>query len=121
MCLKVVDTRRFPLTAALYYFGIYIYPAIKPSWGGGTPTPVVVYLSPDSRVLPNQQFEGDLLDESDNGFYFVRRNEKNAIFIPRASVAAMYFSDSPLPLSFLQKPGGQTHGQDSQRPNNTSH
>src|SRR5439155_1928206 len=70
----------------LFYFARVIYPLVQPSWGGGSPTRVIVYFSRDSRILPSQQFEGDLIDESDNGMYLVKRGEKKLCsFLDRQS------------------------------------
>jgi hypothetical protein len=73
-----------------------VYPQFKFSWGGGSPIPVVVYFSRDSRLLPGQQLDADILDESDSGFYIVQRSQTQAIFVPRGAVATIYFSDKPL-------------------------
>jgi hypothetical protein len=89
----------FPM---LFYFARVVYPMIQPSWGGGSPTRVIVYFSKDSRILPNQQFEGALIDESDSGMYVVKRGERQAIFIPRQAVSALYFADKPLAPEFLK-------------------
>jgi hypothetical protein len=105
-----------PVVSAPIYFANLVYPDMKSSWGGGSPTPVVLYLSADSRVLPNQWLQGDLLDESDSGFYVVGRNERNALFIPRTAVSAAYFSEFPLAPSFLQKPAEQPQGNSGQHP-----
>jgi hypothetical protein len=107
---KAPKERRFtssdllaPMLGLLVLFGTEIYPRVRPSWGGGSPTPVFVYLSRDSRILPNQQFAADMLDDSDGGVYVVKHGEKQAIFIPRAAIAAMYFSDKPLGPEFLKE------------------
>jgi branched-subunit amino acid transport protein len=92
----------FPSILLLTFFALEVYPRVKPSWGGGGATPVVVYFSHDSRILPNQELQGDLLDESDNGVYVVKKGEKQAIFIPRRAIAAMYFSDKLLGPEFLK-------------------
>jgi hypothetical protein len=84
------------LIPMLFYFARVIYPIIRPSWSGGSPTHVIVYFSRDSRILPNQELEADLMDESESGMYIVKRGEKQAIFVPRQSVSALYFADQPL-------------------------
>jgi hypothetical protein len=77
-------------------FSNAVFPQFKFSWGGGSPIPVVVYFSRDSRLLPGQQLDADILDESDSGFYIVQRGQTQAIFVPRSAVATLYFSDKPL-------------------------
>lgn len=88
--------------AALAIFPTAIYPNIKSSWGGGSPTQVVVYFSLDSRILPGQQMKAELLDESDAGIYVVRYGDKQALFIPRGSVSGLFFSSEALPEEFLK-------------------
>src|SRR5207302_3594049 len=72
-----------PLLAALFSFSAEIYPHLKSSLGGGTPVPVVVYLSEVSRILPGQELAAELLEESDSGLYVVQNGQKQALFIPR--------------------------------------
>jgi len=78
--------------AALFVFATFYYPKIKASWGGGSPVPAVVYFSKDSRILPSQYLQTQLLDETDAGYYVLDKNQK-AIFIPRNTVLLVYFSD----------------------------
>jgi hypothetical protein len=82
-------------------FPLFIYPHIKSAWGGGASVDVVLYLSKDSAVLPNSALRAQLLDESDGGYYIVIGENPRAIYLPRASVAAAYFSDKPLDPSYL--------------------
>jgi hypothetical protein len=89
----------FPIVMALSLFPSYLYPRIKYSWGGGQPTSVVVYLPQDSRLFPGQQIEGQLLDESDGGFYVLPVGQDRALYIPRNTVSAVYFSQSPMNLA----------------------
>lgn len=91
-----------PSVILLTIFAVQVYPRVKPSWGGGGATPVILYFSHDSRILPDQELQGDLLDESDNGVYVVKSGGKQAIFIPRAAIAAMYYSDKPLGPEFFK-------------------
>jgi hypothetical protein len=62
----------------------------------------VVYFSPDSRILPGQQMKAELLDESDFGVYVVRSGDKQALFIPRGSVSAMFYSIEALPEELIK-------------------
>jgi hypothetical protein len=88
----------FPMVIALSLFPSYLYPRIKYSWGGGQPTSVVVYFAQDSRLFPGQQIEGQLLDESDGGFYVLPVGQDRALYISRNTVSALYFSQSPMNL-----------------------
>jgi hypothetical protein len=84
-------------------FPLFIYPHIKSGWGGGSPVPVVVYFSNDSRILPGQQLIADLLEESDGGLYVAQKGQQQALFIPRTEISAIYFSDKPLDEGLLKK------------------
>ena len=90
------------ITVPLSAFAFIVYPRIKPSWGGGSPVAVFVYFSPDSRIMPGQQMNAELLDESDSGFYIARHGERQALFIPRVDVSALYFSPRPLDPEFTR-------------------
>jgi len=92
-----------PSVVLLTFFALKVYPRVKPSWGGGSSTSVVVYFSEASRILPSQNLECDLLDESDNGIYIVKRGQTKALFIPRAALSAIYFADKPLGSEFLNQ------------------
>lgn len=91
------------VVSALAIFSTLVYPRLNASWGGGSPTPVILYFSGESRILPGQQLEANLLDESDTGIYVVKKDERQAIFIPHAAVSALYFSDKPLAPEFLKQ------------------
>jgi hypothetical protein len=87
----------------LFLFANYYYPNIKASWGGGEPISVVMWFKSESAVKPGQQVAVKLLDESDVGFYILGRGEKNAVFIPRSAVSAVYYSDKVSDSALLQK------------------
>ncbi len=84
----------------LLLFSREVYPHLKASWGGGTPVDVTVYFTKDSLLSPDKGVQAELIEESDEGFYIVGLKESKAIFVPRNSVALVYFSnkaaDSPL-------------------------
>ena len=90
------------LLAALLVFSQYVYPHMKASWGGGTPTNVTLYFSKDSLLSPNKSVQAQLVEESDEGFYVVGPRESKAIFVPRGAVAMVYFSDKPADSPLLQ-------------------
>jgi hypothetical protein len=109
-----------PVVLALTLFSTVLYPRIKTSWGGGSATPVVVYFSRESRILPGQQLECDLLDESDSGIYIAKAGEtRRAIFIPRIAISALYFFNRPLEPDFLKEttPVQPSQAPQSQTPN----
>jgi hypothetical protein len=83
-------------------FARYYYPKMKSSWGGGSPTPVVLFLSKDSPVTPGKQLRAVLLDESDAGYYIVPANEAKAIFFPRSAVSLVLFAENASDSLFLR-------------------
>lgn len=91
-----------PLFIALLVFATWVYPHIKTSWGGGTPANVTIYFSKDSLLSPNKAVQAQLIEESDEGFYIVGPKETKAIFVPRSSVAMIYFSDKAADSPMLQ-------------------
>ena len=82
--------------ALLFVFARWVYPGISIAWGGGEKTPVVLYFTKDSSLLPNQNLSVQLIEESENGFYFLMPESKSAVFIPRTFVSAVSFSKSPI-------------------------
>lgn len=86
----------------LLFFSREMYPRLKASWGGGTPANVTIYFSKDSLLNPNKSVQAKLIEESDEGFYIVGSKESKAIFVPRSSVAMIYFSDKPADSPMLQ-------------------
>jgi len=90
------------LFAALLVFATWVYPHLKASWGGGTPANITVYFAKDSLLNPNKAVQAQLVEESDEGFYIVGPKESKAIFIPRSSVALIYFSDKTADSVVLQ-------------------
>ena len=90
------------LSTLLLFFSGEMYPHLKASWGGGTPENVTVYFSKGSLLNPNKAVQAQLIEESDEGFYIVGPKESKAIFVPRASVAMIYFSDKPADSPLLR-------------------
>jgi len=90
------------LFGLLLIFSRELYPHLKTSWGGGTPADVTVYFTKDSLLSPNKAVQAQLIEESDEGFYIVGPKEAKAIFIPRHSVALVYFSDKAADSPLLQ-------------------
>jgi hypothetical protein len=83
----------FVILAALFAFAWFYYPNIEPSWGGGAPAEVTLYLSNSSVIKPSQAVSVQLVDESEAGFYIVAPGDKAGIYIPRSTVSLVYFSD----------------------------
>lgn len=98
--------RKFPLIVVLllplaYIFAQYFYPRIGSSWGGGRPTPIVMYLSKDSKIKPSSELQAQLVEESDAGLYVLVQGSTNAVFVPRGSIALVHFSNQPLASNLL--------------------
>jgi hypothetical protein len=91
------------MLAALYLFAKLYYSHMRSSLGGGTPINVVMYFNKDSVIKPNQNVSARLIDESDAGFYIVGPGERRAIFVPRDSVALVYFSDDAADSKLLKR------------------
>jgi hypothetical protein len=81
------------ITAVLLTYSTLIYPHIKPSFGGGVPSPVVLYLTGKNPIFPNtDSAEVLLLDETDHGYYvLLNAQEKTAYFLRRDLVSAIHF------------------------------
>lgn len=92
--------RLFIVLLALGSFAKYYYPRIKSSWGGGSPIPVVLYLSNDAPAVPGKQVQAVMLDESDTGYYVVPVHEEKAIFIPRNVVSLVSSLTKPRTLIY---------------------
>jgi hypothetical protein len=86
----------------LLVFATTVYPHIKASWGGGMPENVTVYFTKDSLINPSKAVQAQLIEEADEGFYILGPKESKAIFIPRGSVALVYFSDKTSDSPILQ-------------------
>jgi hypothetical protein len=86
----------------LAIFSQFVYPHLRASWGGGTPANITVYFSKDSLIYPNKSLQAQLIEESEEGFYLVGSKESKALFVPRSSVAMIYFSDRPADSPILQ-------------------
>jgi hypothetical protein len=73
-------------------FGSMLYEKIPPRFGGGQPVPVVFQFSGTSPIDGAVKNKFWLVDEGDSGFYVLQALEdKKGIFLPRASVAAIYY------------------------------
>jgi hypothetical protein len=94
--------RVFAVLATIFIFATAYYPNMKTAWGGGAPVPVTVYFTKDSAIRPGQNVSALLLDESDAGIYLLGPKDKRAVFIPRGSIALVYFSDNLTDSDLLQ-------------------
>jgi hypothetical protein len=72
-----------------------IYPRVVPKLGGGAPVSVTFQFVGKSPIDNAERMRAFLIDETDNGFYLVRTvQDKEAIFLPRSQVAAVYFKQA---------------------------
>jgi hypothetical protein len=92
----------FVVFAALVRFAHYVSPHLRTSWGGGSLTKVTIYLTETSLLKPGQAVQASLVEESDEGYYIIGPSEGKAVFIPRSSVALVYFSEKASDSSLLQ-------------------
>jgi hypothetical protein len=76
------------------FFGVQVYPRIPAGFGGGSPTQATL------QFVDKSPFDGTLksrvwfIDENDLGFYVIRsKDAKKAIFLPRNTIAAIYFGE----------------------------
>jgi len=77
------------------FFALLLYPALPSAYLGGVPVPITFQFADKSMPIANSpQVKGWLLDETDDGFYFIQDNKsKKAIFIPRSDVIAVYYGE----------------------------
>lgn len=74
------------------YFGDGLYPRIQPTIGGGQPIKAIFQFAGKSPIDGSAEDELWLLDEEDTGYYVLRTpTERNAVFVPRSVVAAIYY------------------------------
>jgi hypothetical protein len=82
-----------PVFVTLLIFSQTYYSHLRASWGGGAPVDVTICFTKDSAISPSKTVSAQLIDEADEGFYIVGPNDSKAIFVPRSSVAFIYFSN----------------------------
>jgi hypothetical protein len=82
-----------PVFLTLLVFSQTYYSHLRASWGGGAPVAVTIGFTKDSAIIPSKTCSVQLIEEADEGFYILGPNDSKAIFIPRSSVAFVYFSD----------------------------
>ncbi|SRR6266404_6094188 len=77
------------------FFALLLYPALPSAFLGGVPVPITFQFADKSMPIANSpQLKGWLLDETDDGFYFIQdKNTKKAVFIPRSDVTAVYYGE----------------------------
>jgi hypothetical protein len=77
-------------------FGLYLFERIPPTFGGGKPVVAVIQFAGTSPIDGAAKNKVWLLDEGESGFYILQAPEdKKGIFLPRSSVAAIYFDATP--------------------------
>lgn len=69
----------------------WIFILLPPRWGGGQPTPIVLYLNNPVAWSPENPAQVLLLDETDQGLYVLLSPSGKAFFIPRSSVTSVFF------------------------------
>ncbi len=85
-----------PAIVAVSAFGGVVYPSISSRFGGGSPSPVTVCFGQVSQASSTRAVKAGMVDEADRGFYvLIPESSKEATFIPRALVTAVYFGRDP--------------------------
>ena len=76
------------------FFGVQVYPRIRSGFGGGSPSQATVQFVDKSPFDATGKARVWFIDETDFGFYVIRSKEgKKAIFLPRNTIAAIYFGE----------------------------
>jgi hypothetical protein len=85
--------RQFSAIAiVLLTYSTAIYGKIKPSFGGGAPTSVVLYFSGTTPISNSDSADVLLLEETDHGYYVLKNaQEPTAYFLRRELVSAIHF------------------------------
>ncbi len=91
----VIQNWLLPVVIFIGGFTFLVYPRVYDSIGGGAPVGVTLQFVDKIPPVGNSvQIKVWLIDETDNGFYFLQTKEsKKAVFVPRNAVSAIYFGD----------------------------
>ncbi len=83
-----------PLSLALFVYSEFIYPRLKPEFGGGRPAEVVLFLRSSGEVTNGlrQQLDAELIDETELGYYIRPRTSTSVYFLPRTEVSTIRFN-----------------------------
>ena len=80
------------LIPVLFVFATQIYGRVKSSFGGGRPNPIVLHFVSDQNVLSAKVAAVFLIDETENGFYILRREgDTKTYFIRRDFISAVIY------------------------------
>ena len=89
---EALDWRNWLFAAILVgFYASSIYGGIQAKYGGGAPTPAVLYLSKPSAWFDSNVVSVQLLDETEEGYFILAPSSDKALFIPRSNVTALYF------------------------------
>jgi hypothetical protein len=103
--------------STLGFFSLFVYPNLKASLGGGAPVPITLQFAEKSPLDGAAKANSWLIDETDAGFYVLSSREAaRAIFIPRASVSAIYFGENPQSIRAEQPSGAARPPQEKRSP-----
>jgi hypothetical protein len=81
----------FFFVALVLFYVTRLFPLMEAKVGGGAPTSVVLYLSAAVPWLESSVADAYLVDENERGFYILTSPKGKAFFLPRSSVASIYF------------------------------
>jgi hypothetical protein len=73
-------------------FSYYLYPELRPSFGGGKPVHAEFHFTSVSPIDQSNKTDLWLLDEVDSGYYVLKaREDRKAIYISKSLVSAIFF------------------------------
>jgi hypothetical protein len=76
----------------LLIFAYFVYPNIKPAFGGGVPSDIELHFAQKWPGIDRLNTHAWLIDENNNGFYVLwHAQDKRAIFVPRAEITAVEY------------------------------
>ncbi len=85
------------------FFGVQVYPRIPSGFGGGAPTQVTLQFADKAPSDGATKSRVWLIDETELGFYVTRsKDTKKAIFLPRNTIATIYFGEEAEQLKVEQ-------------------
>jgi hypothetical protein len=92
--VRSIDWERWVASALLgiVFFANSIYGRIKPSWGGGSVSPVKVHFLHKTAFSDSLDAAAFLIDETERGFYLTHSpDDTRASFIPREAIGSIDF------------------------------
>jgi hypothetical protein len=84
------------LLGCLVIYSGFVYPHLRPAFGGGAPVPVVLHLRSQLPTWNGQSIALRLIEETEAGYYVLDKPPtRHAVFVPRSEVLLVEFSPEP--------------------------